>query len=227
MTQIALTLQIATFDRDDQGGIIAGIRNFPIHKLALLCYDTDKHKAEEFTKKLAGTLSIRATINTVVRENVIRDTIERVSKILNRDGKIFQQILMNVSCGDRLMACAALSAAFVNGIKAFGIDESGMPMLLPVIKLSYHEVISEAKLKILRAINDQGGSIESLERLEEVTGYGKPLLSYHIMGSRDSKGLVDLGLIEVEKGERGRILARLTMIGRLLVISDAIRNSQP
>jgi hypothetical protein len=227
MTQIAITLQIATFDRDDQGGIIAGIKNFPIHKLALLCYDTDKHKAEEFTRRLAGTLRIGATINIVVRANVIRDTIERVSEILNHDGKIFQHVLMNVSCGDRLMTCAALSAAFVNGIKAFGIDESGMPMLLPVIKLSYHEVISEAKLKILRAINDQGGSIESLERLEEVTGYGKPLLSYHIMGSRDAKGLVDLGLIEVEKGERGRILARLTMIGRLLVINNAIRNSQP
>jgi len=55
MTQIAITLQIATFDRDDQGGIIAGIKNFPIHKLALLCYDTDKHKAEEFTRRLACT----------------------------------------------------------------------------------------------------------------------------------------------------------------------------
>ncbi|MEM2856386.1 MAG: hypothetical protein QW416_04720 [Candidatus Nitrosocaldaceae archaeon] len=41
---------------------------------------------------------------------------------------------------------------------------------------------------ILKSINDQGGFIEGLEELEQASGYGKPLLSYHIMGSRESKG---------------------------------------
>lgn len=221
------TLHIATFGSDGQEGIASGIRNFPVHKLALLCYSTDKQKAEEFAKKFANVLGIRVTVNVVARENVVRDTMERVSEILGREGREFQQVLMNVSCGDKLMGCAALSAAFVNGIKAFGMDEAGMPMLLPVLKLSYHEVISDAKLKILRSINDQGGSIESLEQLEQASGYGKPLLSYHVMGSRESKGLVDLGLLEVEKGDRGRILAKLTTLGKLLVISDSIRSAQP
>ena len=49
-------------------------------------------------------------------------------------------------------------------------------------------------------------------------GYGKPLLSYHIQGARESKGLADLGLLEIEKGERGKISARLTTLGKLLVI---------
>lgn len=31
-----------------------------------------------------------------------------------------------------------------------------MPMLVPVLKLSYSEVISDAKLKILKAISDRG-----------------------------------------------------------------------
>jgi hypothetical protein len=69
---------------------------------------------------------------------------------------------------------------------------------MPVSKLSYSE-ISDAKIKILKAIDNAGGMVDGLEKLEQVSGYGKPLLSYHIQGSKDSKGQADLGLLEVEK----------------------------
>ncbi len=216
------TVQIATFGSEGQEGIASGIRNFPIHKLALVCYTEDKQKAEEFARKIFGVLGIRASVNIVTRENVIRDTMERVSEILSREGKEYQQFLMNVSCGNKLIGCAALSAAFVNGIKTFGMDDSGMPLLMPVLKLSYNEIISEAKLKILKSINDQGGTVDSFEQLEQASGFGKPLLSYHVMGSREAKGLSELGLLDVEKGERGRVSAKLTTIGKLLVINESI-----
>jgi hypothetical protein len=126
---------------------------------------------------------------------------------------------MNVSCGDKLIGCAALSASFINGIKAFGMDKSGEPLLMPILKLSYSEIISESKIRILKAIDDAaGGFVESLEQLETISGFGKPLLSYHIQGARDSKGLAGLGLLEIEKGERGKLSARLTTLGKLLVI---------
>lgn len=221
MTQLK-TIQIATFGSEGQEGIASGIRNFPVHKLALICYTEDKQKAEEFTRKIFGVLGIRATVNIVTRENVIRDMMERVSEILAREGKDYQQTLMNVSCGNKLIGCAALSAAFVNGIKTFGMDESGMPLLMPVLKLSYNEIISEAKIKILKAINAQGGTVDSFEQLEQVSGYGKPLLSYHVIGSKEAKGLAELGLVEVEKGERGRVSAKLTTLGKLLVVNDSI-----
>ncbi len=216
------TIQIATFGSEGQEGIASGIRNFPVHKLALVCYTEDKQKAEEFARKIFGVLGIRATVNIVTRENVIRDTMERVSEIMSREGKEYQQVLMNVSCGNKLIGCAALSAAFVNGIKTFGMDESGMPLLMPVLKLSYNEIISDAKLKILKAINDQGGAIDSFEQLEQASGFGKPLLSYHVMGSKEAKGLAELGLLEVEKGERGRVSAKLTTLGKLLVVNESI-----
>jgi len=225
MTQLS-TLQIATFGQDMQEGIAAGIRNFPVHKLTIICFDSDKGKADEFTRRIRSVLGIPVTINLVNKENVIRDTMERVSEILNSEKKHFQQILMNVSCGDKLIGCAALSAAFINGIKAFGMDSTGAPLLMPVLKLSYSEVISDAKIKILKAIDRMGGVIESLEQLEQVSGYGKPLLSYHIMGAKDSKGLADLGLLDVEKGERGRIQAKLSTLGKLLVTSNAITAPQ-
>jgi hypothetical protein len=221
MTQLK-TIQIATFGSEGQEGIASGIRNFPVHKLALVCYSEDKQKAEEFARKIFGVLGIRATVNIVTRENVIRDTMERVSEIVAREGKEHQQVLMNVSCGNKLIGCAALSASFVNGIKTFGMDESGMPLLMPVLKLSYNEIISDAKLKILKAINDQGGTVDSFEQLEQASGFGKPLLSYHVMGSKEAKGLAELGLLEVEKGERGRVSAKLTTLGKLLVVNESI-----
>jgi len=216
-TQI-ITIQIATFGSDDQDTIASGIRNFPIHKLALICYDYDKEKADDFSRKIRSILGLPVSIHLVSRKNVIRDTLERVSEVL-ANSKEFRQVLMNVSCGDKMIGCAALSAAFINGIKAFGMDEKGSPLLMPILKLSYNEIISESKIKILKAIDEAaGGYIESLEQLESISGYGKPLLSYHIQGGKDSKGLADLGLIEIEKGERGKISARLTALGKLLVI---------
>jgi hypothetical protein len=217
------TLQIATFGSDGQEGIALGIRSFPIHKLALICFSSDKHNAEEFSRKIKSVLGIPTAINVVEKENVVRDTMERVNEILNINGKQFQQVLMNVSAGDKLIGCAALSAAFINGIMAFGMDSThSSPLLMPVLKLSYSEVISDAKIKILKAIDSIGGTIDSLDQLEQVSGYGKPLLSYHVQGAKDSKGLADLGLVEVEKGDRGKISAKLTTLGKLLVTSNAL-----
>jgi hypothetical protein len=46
------TLQIATFGTDGQDAIAFGIKNFPIHKLILICFHEDKNKAEEFQEGL-------------------------------------------------------------------------------------------------------------------------------------------------------------------------------
>ena len=217
------TLQIATFGPDGQDGIALGIRSFSVHKLALICFSSDKNRADDFAKKIISILGVPTTITIVTKENVVRDTMESVNEILNLHAKEFEQVLLNVSSGDKLIGCAALSAAFINGIQAFGMDDTHtVPLLMPVLKLSYNEIISEAKIKILKSINTAGGVIESLDKLEQISGYGKPLLSYHVQGAKDSKGLADLGLVEVEKGDRGKISARLTTLGKLLVSSNTL-----
>ena len=217
------TLQIATFGSDGQDGIALGIRSFSVHKLALICFSSDKGSAEDFAKKIKNVLGIPTTITVVTKENVIRDTMESVNEILNLYAKEFEQVLLNVSSGDKLIGCAALSAAFINGIQAFGMDDTHtVPLLMPVLKLSYNEIVSEAKIKILESINQAGGVVDSLEQLEKISGYGKPLLSYHVQGAKESKGLADLGLVEVEKGDRGKISARLTTLGKLLVSSNTL-----
>jgi len=215
------TLQIATFG-DDQDGITAGIRNFPIHKLALICYEHERTKAEEFGRRLQNALGIPITYLVVSDKNVIRGVLEKVAEVIKNEMANYDQILMNVSAGDKMIGCAALSAAFVNGIKAFGMDQEGCPMLLPVLKLSYSEIVSNAKLEILRVIDRVGGEVESLEKLSEVSHYGKPLLSYHVQGAKESKGLADLGLVEVNRVERGKITVKLTALGKLLIASSGV-----
>ena len=149
--------------------------------------------------------------------------MDRINEILQLHGNEFEDILMNVSCGDKLLGCAALSTAFIHGVKAFGMDYTHtMPLMMPVLKLSYNEIISDAKKKILMAIDSAGGSVDSLDQLEKISGFGKPLLSYHVQGSKDAKGLVELGLVGIEKGERNKISTKITTLGKLLISSNSL-----
>lgn len=210
------TIQIATFGQDREG-ILAGLRNFPIHKLILLHYQEDKNEADEFSRNLRSTLGIPISLRMIAKPDVIRSAMEHIADIIKKESGQFDQVLINVSAGDKMMGCAALSCAFVNGIKAFGTDPDGKPMLLPILKLSYNEIISDAKIKILQALDKAGGSVESLEELTKSTDFGKPLLSYHIHGNEESKGLVQLGLVDVERLERGRSKIILNTLGKMLI----------
>jgi hypothetical protein len=210
------TLQIATFGQDREG-IVAGIRNFPIHKLILLHYAEDKKDVEEFSHSIHSTLGIPVSLRLIAKPDIIRSSMEHISEIIKTESGKFEQLLINVSAGDKMIGCAALSCAFVNGIKAFGTDPEGKPMLLPILKLSYNEIISDAKIKILQALDKAGGTIESLEELTKITNFGKPLLSYHIHGTNESKGLLQLGLVEAERLERGRSKITLNTLGKMLI----------
>jgi DNA-binding MarR family transcriptional regulator len=75
-------------------------------------------------------------------------------------------------------------------------------------------------MEILRAIERSNGDVESLEKLSEISNFGKPLLSYHIRGSDDGAGLEKLGLVEIERGKRGRLRVKLTPLGRTLLASS-------
>src|SRR5437667_12914343 len=98
MTQTQVTtIQIATFGSEGQDAIASGIRNFPVHKLALICFESDKEKANEFSTKIKSILGLAYSIHLVSRKNVIKDTLERVSEILTGYGMDFSQVLMILS----------------------------------------------------------------------------------------------------------------------------------
>ena len=102
-------------------------------------------------------------------------------------------------------------------IKAIGATEKGI-FHLPVLKFSYAELISEPKLQILRALQALHGNADSLVDLEAKADVEKSLLSYHIRGGRESKGLEELGLVKVDRREYGKLSIHLTELGRLVLV---------
>lgn len=116
-----------------------------------------------------------------------------------------------------MLSCAALSAAFVNGVPAIGV-ENGSCFNLPVLKFSYTELVSDAKLNILKALHDLGGEVRSLQELGDHSGIDKSLLSYHLRGGKDSKGLEGLGLVDIDRSQQGRLAIKISPMGQLMLL---------
>jgi DNA-binding transcriptional ArsR family regulator len=210
------TLQIATLGPDTDP-VLVGIRTLPVHKLYLVHLESDKQIAQKLRSDLASVLKVDVETQSIPNNDILTHVLEGVAGILSKEKENFDDVIFNVTSGEKLLGCAALSAAFVNGLKAVAIM-NGEPMMLPVLKFSYDRLVSQTKLDILKALQKKGGAVESLEELKELTGYGKPMLSYHIQGAEDSQGLVDLGLVEVKRGDRGRSMIQETTLGRLLTL---------
>jgi hypothetical protein len=208
------TLQIALLGGSDDA-VLIGLRNFPAHKLTLLSTNGSLIQANQLSKRLTETLKLTVEVKQL-RDESIASVLEAVAQIVQTESEDFQDFLINVGSTGRNQACAGVAAAFVHGIKAFDVMNE-QPVMLPVMKFSYTEAVTQPKMEILRAVERAGGDVESLEKLSVLSNFGKPLLSYHIRGSEDGRGLESLGLVEVERGKRGRLRVKLTALGRTLL----------
>jgi hypothetical protein len=208
------TLQIAIVGGNDDA-VFVGLRNFPAHKLILITPVVNAEQSRVLSAKLADTLKLTVDI-VEVKDGSIQTMLDTIGELVRRDTDGFQDFLINVGPAGRDLACAGVTAAFVYGIRAFDVN-GDQPEMFPIMKFSYTQAVTAPKLEILRAIQRSGGEVESLEVLSGIVNYGKPLLSYHIRGSQDSMGLEGLGLVEIERGKRGRLRVKLTSLGRTLL----------
>ncbi len=193
--------------------LYVGIREFPTERIILISPEKKLDQANDAKKDLEK-FKIPVQIKEI-KGNVWEETFKAVAEIkkIEKD----TNILINVSTGDRDSRCAATSAAFVNGIRAFGVsEENNEAMLLPILKFSYYNVITDKKMMILKTIYNEKDCCASLEELSKMTGMSLPLISYHINGTLKSEGLKQLGLVETEES-KGKVKVMLTMQGRLLV----------
>ncbi|MFH1592563.1 MAG: DUF6293 family protein [Candidatus Woesearchaeota archaeon] len=202
---------------DYMDSLFVGIREFPTERIILL---TDKDRKEDALKSKAELEKFKIPVQ--IKElpgnsHVWEEIFEAIADIKKNLGN--NPLLINVATGDRDTRCAATSAAFVNGIRAFSVDKD-QAVLLPILKFSYYKMLTEKKLSILKVLFESGDGEKkccaSLEELSKKTGMSLPLISYHINGTMKSEGLKELGLIEtIEK--KGRIQIDLSMMGRLLI----------
>src|SRR5208282_1811886 len=146
-----------------------------------------------------------------------KDIMQVFSQIVEKNKDQYDDSLLNVSSGDKMICIAAAVTSFILGFKAF-FCKGDECVMLPPMKLSYTELVSEVKISILRAIDKAGGEVDSLDELSKLTNYGKPLLSYHIHGSEDARGLIDLGLARATRHSRGKTKVTLTTLGKMLLV---------
>jgi hypothetical protein len=211
------TVQIATVG-EDTDGVLAGVRNAPANKLVLICYDRDSEAAKRLSTNIAGSIRTETEVYNNIRSgHLYKDIMDAFSQIIEKNQTSYDDFVLNVSSGDKRLCIAAAVTSFILGFKAF-FCKGDECVMLPPIRLSYTEMVSDVKMKILRALDSVGGEVESLDELGKLTDYGKPLLSYHIHGSEDARGLIELGLAQSVRGSRGKTKVSLTTLGKMLLV---------
>jgi DNA-binding transcriptional ArsR family regulator len=188
-----------------------GIREFPTERVYLLLTGRNREKLDEL-KKAISPFKI-STQEVEIKGNLLEGTFRAFARIKTAVPE--ESLLVNVSSGDKMESCAALAAAYVNGLKAFSVMEDKI-IMLPVLKFSYYRLMPERKLKILKFLKAQPDCCSSLEELSERLKMSLPISSYHINGNTKAEGLVSQGLVEVHIGPRGRAQVMLTELGRLM-----------
>jgi hypothetical protein len=220
---VTKTFQISTFGTFRDNNILTGLRIFPSQKLALICYEHDNIKAKLFSERIRSIdKNIEVIICLAPKHKIIEGAFGYIGKIVGSEINRFQRILVNISSGDKSLSYAVLCAAYVRGIETFMINSnySNSLTVIPTPKFYYDRIITKTNLRILNSIARAGGVVYGLDRLQLISGLIKPLLSYHINGRDNTKGLIDLGLVWVEnkKYENGTIvIVRLTAIGKLFI----------
>jgi hypothetical protein len=220
---ITKIFQIATFGTFHANNILTGLKTYPSEKLVLICYDHDNTNAKRFIKVIRSVNEkIEVIVCLISRQNIIENVFEYFGIVVGSEINRFQRILVNVSSGDKSLSYAVLSAAYIKGIETFMINSNFADSLaiIPTPKPYYDNIITKTNLRILNSIASAGGVVYGLDRLRQLSGVTKPLLSYHLNGRDNTKGLIDLGLVWVEnkRYENGTIvIVRLTPIGKLFV----------
>lgn len=201
---------IATFE-GDADAIFAGVKEFPTEKIVLLTPTEHVSGAEKVRKEMAK-FRIPVETETISNSSSLEEIFTAVGRIKAREKE--KHVMMNLSDSSGMLGCAALSAAFVNGLKAFEIMDDKLVMF-PILKFSYYDLLSDKKMLILQKLFVEK-KIASLEELGKAVNLGPSLVNYHIYGNEKNPGLRELGFIEVNR-EKGRITVELTTLGRLLL----------
>jgi predicted transcriptional regulator len=186
---------------DNLDALFVGIREFPTKKIVLLSPSQKMTDAKELENRLlpfkVPVKIIELKGNSSILENMFEVFAglkkEESSSDIDSQEERGDNIIVNVATGDRISTCAALSASYVNSIRAFSVVDDQV-MLLPMLKFSFSKLISEKKMEIIRTLSN--GEPTSFEELSKKLKISAPLLSYHLNGDRETSGLIELGLVE-------------------------------
>lgn len=196
---------------EDMSSLFLGLKEFSIDNVILLTAKEELENAYK-TKEDLDKFKINSKIVQLVG-NIWEESFKIISetKINHKD----KEIIINVSLGDKNIRCASTSAAFVNGLKAYDIQEDKI-FILPILRFSYYRILTDRKMEILKLIYDSENKELNLENISIKTKMSLPLISYHINGNLKSEGLKELGLV-VSRESKGKSYIKITNLGKLLI----------
>ena len=98
------------------------------------------------------------TIKTVIVE-IGENLLEEMFRVFGEICSVYDndELIVNVATGDRYSTCAAISAAYANGLKTFEIMGE-KSILLPIMKLSYYRELTDNKLEKEAVSNNKKGA---------------------------------------------------------------------
>lgn len=197
-------------DSDTIEVLFKGFSKFQPKRVVLLVKKKYLKKGD-IVKKDLEKFGIAYEIKEVSNNLLLDETFIAIKEIHD----IFKDdnVVINIDC-DYMSSCLALSSAFVNGITAIGILNEEI-IVYPIMKFSYYNTINEKKQELLKIIGDNV-EVESMEKLSKLSKLSLPLIAYHLKGNKDSKGLLDMNLINIVR-DSGSLKISLTDLGKLIV----------
>ncbi|MBI4052782.1 MAG: winged helix-turn-helix transcriptional regulator [Candidatus Diapherotrites archaeon] len=196
---------------EDMETVFPIIKSFQLEKIILLATKDSLENANAFLKEFDKFGISGKTYG--LKDCSIEEVFRAIKWVVGSEKG--NEVIISVASGNKIVACLMVSAAFVNGLKAVGVQD-GKVVLLPIMKFSYYKLLSGQKLKIMEFLVSMPQCCSSIEELSKQIGLSLPLLSYHLNGTPKAEGLKQMGLILTEeKGRKTRV--ELTPLGRMLV----------
>ncbi len=189
----------------------------PIHKAYLVLDRSDK-RSEKVASEVEEILKPLVDLERVyVNKRDVYGTVISILKVVRREVDEGNTVVINSCDADRHMVIACYIAAHISGSK-FYMSVNGTSQEIPVPPLKR---INDEKVSIIKAIDDEGGEVDSINKLIDVlegkVGDQKKYMAQRARMSYHLNGLEEDGIV-ITKREGKNVRIILTELGKAYVV---------
>ena len=203
---------ISTFGRDDFEKVVQAMRRLPYERLVLVGGSEAAESMALARIKELEELSGHEVTDEIVPESGFMEIVDAMSEILEKHSREARgrrnEIILNISGGDKLLGDAALFAAFRLGVETYHCDERLTK--LPVLKgLTAKDRFTPSQVRFIKGVD---GPSVPFDRLVESISPGNRQPVERVMRELKKAGLIETevvsGKIVIALSESGAEVAR-------------------
>ena len=191
----------------------------PIQKVYLVLGKVDDEQVIKNAEEIEKTLSVLVEVNKIeVDKSDIYATALDILKVIKDELKEGNEVLINASDTTRELCIACYISAQLSGSKLYmAVTSNGKVEGIIEVPVPPLKKISDDKLTIIKTLEEQGGEVESINKLIELlegkTEDQKKYMAQRARMSYHLKGLEEDGLVEMRR-EGKNVRIRLTELGK-------------